>query len=238
MPSAPRGGKAQQIMKPQKKNIFGNQEKSFGEQSLQINEVWGTFSLSLFLVLCYVVTILQSGDIINNFFQINNAVLYQWGQVNDLVLQGEYWRLITSIFVHACIIHLGGNLLFLIIFGLRYEELTGAKNIFVVFMLTGLAGNLLTLSLSLFGNVLILSVGASGAVEGFFAETIMLLYLRNQYSRGASTMIGFVVLLFIITIGQNTNIFAHLGGLLCGLIYSYIMEKKLKNTKLYRTLIH
>ena len=107
MPSAPRGGKAQQIMKPQKKNIFGNQEKSFGEQSLQINEVWGTFSLSLFLVLCYVVTILQSGDIINNFFQINNAVLYQWGQVNDLVLQGEYWRLITSIFVHASIIHLG-----------------------------------------------------------------------------------------------------------------------------------
>ena len=237
MPSAPRGNKAQPTMRYQKNDIFDTPDHVAIEKPLAFNEIWGTISLSCFLVLCYLLEIIQSGDIINNVFQINNNILFQWGQDNTLVLQGQYWRLITSIFVHASIIHLGGNLLFFVIFGLRYEELTGAKNLFVVFLLTGLAGNLLTLSLSLFGNVTILSVGASGAVEGIFAATIMLLYLHHQYPKGVLTMFGFVVLLFMMTIGQNTNIFAHLGGLACGIVYSYVLEVKIKNTSIYHYLM-
>ena len=48
-----------------------------------------------------------------NAFTTGDSVVYQWGQVNLFVFQGAYWQLFTSMFIHASIFHLVGNMLFL-----------------------------------------------------------------------------------------------------------------------------
>jgi rhomboid protease GluP len=59
-----------------------------------------------------------------NFLYTNIKVLYELGQVNGVIIYyGAYYQLFTSMFVHVSIIHLAGNMLFLLIFGLRAEEM-------------------------------------------------------------------------------------------------------------------
>ena len=76
------------------------------------------------------------------------------------VFQGAYYQLFTSMFVHASIAHIGGNMLFLFIFGLRGEEMFSLPEYLGIYLVGGLAGNVLSLG---FGPNL-LSVGASGAI--------------------------------------------------------------------------
>jgi rhomboid protease GluP len=64
----------------------------------------------------------------NNALSTPNSIVLKWGQVNYFVINGAYWQLITSMFIHADIVHLFGNLLFLLIFGLRAEEMFSPPN--------------------------------------------------------------------------------------------------------------
>ncbi len=94
----------------------------------------------------------------------SNNVVYQWGQVNLFVFQGAYYQLFTSMFIHASIVHLVGNMLFLLIFGLRGEEMFSLPEFLGIYLIGGLVGNLLSLS---FGPLFV-SVGASGAIFSLF----------------------------------------------------------------------
>jgi rhomboid protease GluP len=80
-----------------------------------------------------------------------DSVVYQWGQVNLFVLNGAYYQLFTSMFIHASIFHLAGNMLFLLIFGLRGEEMFSIAEFLGIYLLGGLVGNLLSL---VFGTTL------------------------------------------------------------------------------------
>ena len=140
-------------------------------------------------------------------------------------MNGELWRLITSIFLHGSIFHLGGNVLFLFIFGWRFEELAGTKLLVIAFIITGLGGNLLTLSLILISSGQFLSLGASGAVQGLLGASITLMYFEKKYSTGGLAFLSVLVIFFVITIGGNTNFLGHLGGLVTGIIFSYFVYK-------------
>jgi rhomboid protease GluP len=70
-------------------------------------------------VIVYIYTSVSGG----NFIQTSTDTLVQLGQFNINVWNGHYWQLLTSIFVHVDIVHISLNMLFLIIFGLRAEEL-------------------------------------------------------------------------------------------------------------------
>ncbi|HSV49336.1 MAG TPA: rhomboid family intramembrane serine protease, partial [Candidatus Acidoferrales bacterium] len=79
-----------------------------------------TYVLIALNIAIFIVGAIIGGDAI---YTPDNIVVI-WGQVNGLVLDyGWYWQLITSMFIHASIIHLVGNMLFLLIFGLRGEEM-------------------------------------------------------------------------------------------------------------------
>ncbi len=80
-----------------------------------------------------------------NALTTGDSVILQWGQVNLFVFQGAFWQLFTSMFIHASIFHLVGNMLFLFIFGLRGEELFSLPEYLGIYLLGGLAGNLLSL---------------------------------------------------------------------------------------------
>src|SRR4030067_1896378 len=116
-----------------------------------------TFVLVALNIIMYIYTSIAGA----NVFNTSDSMIWQWGQVNGLVLiNGWWWQLFTSMFVHANIIHIAGNMLFLVIFGLRGEEMFSIPEYLGIYILGGLTGNLLSLMLGLD----FVSVGASGAI--------------------------------------------------------------------------
>ncbi len=127
----------------------------------------------------------SAGDLLH--FGANNA---------SLVLQGQWWRLLTAMFVHGGVIHLATNMWCLWNLGLLGEPLLGAFGIFSVYLLTGAAGNLLSIAASVLSELLNgteigwliqwtgasmdeVGAGASGAVFGIAGILIVLLSNRR-----------------------------------------------------------
>lgn len=78
-----------------------------------------TYILIIVNIAIYIIGAIVTGSIL----ETGNQIVFMWGQVNLFVFEGAYWQLFTSMFIHASIFHLAGNMLFLLIFGLRGEEM-------------------------------------------------------------------------------------------------------------------
>jgi rhomboid protease GluP len=167
-----------------------------------------------------------------------DQLVYHWGaNVGALVLADhQWWRLVTSIFVHSGIIHIATNMWCLYNLGLLGEPLMGAFGVVAAYLLTGVAGNLLSVAF----NPAVISVGASGAVFGLAGVLIPLLGSkllpvdRAEVKRLRRSVIYFAVLNFVIGFGAdafNTPIridnMAHLGGFLSGLLLGVLLVPKL-----------
>jgi rhomboid protease GluP len=169
-------------------------------------------------VAIYIIGVILYG---NAIYTDDNIVLI-WGQVNPFILDGAYWQLFTAIFIHASLFHLVGNMLFLLIFGLRGEEMFSLPEFLGVYLLGGLAGNLLYLG---FGSM-IPSVGASGAIFAMFGACVI--YDRRSVKQSILGGLVFAFFLFFLNIGEGVNILAHLGGLVVGLVLGYVIASRRK----------
>jgi rhomboid protease GluP len=167
-------------------------------------------------ITAYIYTSVAGGD----FLHTSNTMIYQWGQVNGLVLvYGWWWQLFTSLFVHANIIHIAGNMLFLLIFGLRGEEMFSLPEYLSIYILGGLAGNLLSLLLGLD----FVSVGASGAIFAMLGAC--LIYARRSIGQSIMGALIFGFFLLMLSSGENVNYLAHIGGLVAGLAIGYVLAR-------------
>lgn len=182
-----------------------------------------TYILIALIIAIYVYTSVAGG----NFLETNYELILRYGQVRELVFGGWYWQLFTSMFVHASITHLVGNILFLLIFGLRSEEMFSLPEYLSIFVLGGLTGNLLSLLL-----VEVPSVGASGAIFAMFGACTI--YARRAVGQSiiGALIFGFFLLLF--SSGPNVNNSAHIGGLLAGLLIGYVLAIKRKPDNVYK----
>jgi len=171
-----------------------------------------------FLITLNIAVYIIGAIIGNNVFFTPSSVVINWGQVNFFVINGAYWQLITSMFIHADIVHLFGNMLFLLIFGLRAEEMFSLPEYLSVYFIGGLTGNLLYL---LFGPLTVPAVGASGAIFAIFAAAVV--YDRRSIKQSILGAVIFAFFLFFINMGANTNLLAHFGGLVAGLILGYVI---------------
>jgi rhomboid protease GluP len=178
-----------------------------------------TFILIALNVLFYVYTSVAGGD----FLSTSDSMIVLYGQVNGLVLSGQYWQLLTSMFVHASIAHLAGNMLFLLIFGLRAEEMFSLPEYLLVYLLGGLTGNLLSL---VFLPLWVPSVGASGAIFAMFGACIV--YARRTVSQSIIGALIYAFFLLFLSSGPNVNDLAHIGGLVTGLLIGYVLAAKRK----------
>ena len=165
--------------------------------------------------------------------------LVHFGATNpDLILGGQWWRLVSAIFVHVGLIHIATNMWCLWNLGLLGEPLLGPLGLSAVYLLTGVAGNLLSLAYNvsfpnhdpagggIFGPV---GAGASGAVFGIAGILIVLLSNHKlpipwpELKRLRRSVVQFAGLNLIIGIAANfTSIVnidnrAHVGGFVCGL---------------------
>ncbi|MHA1215057.1 MAG: rhomboid family intramembrane serine protease [Candidatus Hodarchaeales archaeon] len=190
-----------------------------------IPEYIGTFSLLILLLLVYLY-----GMIFYPYTLLvqSNAFLSQFGQNNDKVFQGEIYRLFTGIIIHANIVHLVSNLLFLLIFGIRLEEQKSSFHVIFVFFLSGLIGNLASL-IWYFFSIPMISLGASGAIFGLLGGSYYILQKKSKYERKRSLYL--LVLFFLITIGQDTNVVSHAFGFIGG-FFTLRAEKSMKKRKI------
>lgn len=136
----------------------------------------------------------------------------------------QYYRLITSIFIHIGIMHLFFNGYALYIFGPQIERLMGPKKYLLFFILTGIGGNVATF----FFNFRVVSAGASGSLFGLFGAFLYLVVkhpdmVTPQGKRSILQLLG-INLLLTFTI-PSISITAHLGGLIIGFLMSFIFIK-------------
>lgn len=132
----------------------------------------------------------------------------------------EYYRFVTSIFIHIGIMHIFFNGYALYILGPQMERLMGTKKYILFFLLTGIAGNLATF----FFNFVSISAGASGSLFGLFGA---LLYLTHRHkemitSEGRKSILRLLLINLILTFAvQSISTTAHIGGLVVGYLLSY-----------------
>ena len=183
-----------------------------------------TIQLFLVNVGMYLITSLLGGS----FLITNGYVLVIFGVSHYSFYPLLWYQFITSMFTHSSIAHILSNMIFLLIFGLRGEELGLRNEIVKAYLLSGLAGNIVS-AIILPANTV--SVGASGAVFGLMAYVIV--YLEQKHLISKKTAI-FVIILFLVMSGGTAgssvqvNVVAHLVGALTG----YVLAKyEIKNKK-------
>ena len=158
-------------------------------------------------------------------FLPHNWVLQHLTGVNILIAEGEYWRLVTPIFVHLGFAHLLFNSFSLVLFGPYLEALLGRISFFILYLTTWIIANMATY---LFKPLIYSHVGASGSIFGLFGIYVALIYLYKDIfpQQGRQVVIPIVVLGLVMTFLQpGINITAHVVGLLSGFIIGYIFFK-------------
>jgi rhomboid protease GluP len=175
-----------------------------------------------------------------------------WGadRPNNVLVYGEWWRIVTAMFVHVGILHLATNMWCLWNLGLLAEPLMGSFGLFAAYILTGAAGNLLsTLKNWMYpihdasGAILFQAgAGASGAVFGIAGALIVLLRSKvlpvppEEVRRLRKSVIYFAAINLIIGLsinfgsgftGVEVDNSAHIGGFLCGLLFAAPMVPRI-----------
>ena len=187
----------------------------------KLRKLTPTTALITVNLVVYAYTSVVGGNFIEPFLT-NDDLLLTWGQVNPYVMNGWYWQLLTSMFIHINVIHLFGNMFFLLIFGFRAEEFFNDEEFFFIYFMSGLSGNLLTLLMPMDT----VSAGASGAIFGIFGASVI--YSRKTFGQSIMGALIYAFFLLMITAGADVNIFAHFGGLVAGLMIGYALAKSRK----------
>lgn len=167
-------------------------------------------------------------------FLPNTWLFEHFAGVNLYIVEGEYWRLLTPIFMHSGFSHVLFNSFSLVLFGPALEQILGKGKFIFVYVTTGVAANVATL---LFEPLTYIHVGASGAIFGlfgFFAAIIMFRKDLISYAN-AQLILTITIIGVIMTFLQpNINVVAHLIGLLAGfLIGAGLLSNKKRPTFSY-----
>ena len=181
----------------------------------------------------------------SSFPSLTNPQMLRWGaDFGPLTLNGQWWRMLTSCFLHFSFIHIGMNMFILYQAGVLTEKLFGNVRFLVLYVLAGLGGSVV----SLFSHPLSVSAGASGAVFGVYGGLLGFLLVQRgvvptRISLGIGRSAG-VFLVYNLVWGLSspgTDIQAHGGGLVSGLILGCALAAPILPTgqKLYpvRTLL-
>lgn len=177
------------------------------------------------LIVLNALAFVVSAGMAGNVMQIGSAVLLNLGANHSpLVMHGEAWRLVTAMFLHGGLLHIGLNMFALYQAGQIVERLYGATGFLLLYLGAGLAGNVA----SVWWNPNGISVGASGAVFGIYGA--LLAYLRAEpgsiplsvFNRIRSLTLAFIgYSLFAGVAIPGIDNAAHLGGLLGGIALGY-----------------
>ncbi len=154
------------------------------------------------------------------------AALFQGEPIG--VADGEWWRLVTSMFLHGSLIHLGMNMLFLWWIAAPVEEAIGRARFVLIYLAGGLggaAGALLFGKYDLFGTTLATpTVGASGALFGVLGAAFVFERQRNYVLGGGALTIILLNLVLSLSL-SNISVGGHVGGLVAGALSAVALSR-------------
>lgn len=138
----------------------------------------------------------------------------------------EWWRYITSMFLHIGFQHLLFNAFALYVFAPPLERLLGPYYYAAFFLISGFIGNAFSM---LFIGPSFISAGASGAIYGIYAAYLYLaIFHKHVLDEGTRKTVTIIVVMGLISsvVIPNVNLYAHAGGLLGGFAYFAILTKR------------
>jgi rhomboid protease GluP len=154
---------------------------------------------------------------------ISGQVLWRLGdKAPEIILAHQWWRLVTAMFLHAGLLHIGMNMWCLVDLGPQVESLFSTTKFTVLYLVTGVAGFALSLLWAPGGH----SVGASGAIMGLIGILIGASFHHGHMGKEyRSQLWRWVIYIAIFGIIFNVDNAAHLGGLASGLVLGYLIPE-------------
>lgn len=135
------------------------------------------------------------------------------------IAAGQYWRILTAMFVHFGLIHIGSNMLVLFFIGIPLERRIGSGRFAAVYLVAGIGGGVATY---LFAGPTQASAGASGAIFGLLGAYVVL--ARRYRSAELGSVTGTIVLNLVITFSiPGISITDHIGGLVVGAVLGGVL---------------
>lgn len=182
-----------------------------------------TIALISVNVIMYIITAILSGDIIDSDIR---ALIFLGAKVNELISSGEYYRLITAMFLHGGMMHLLLNMYALNALGPFVEKVYGSTKYVIIYFVAGIVSSIFSYMFS--EGV---SIGASGAIFGLFgAVLIFSLKMKDRVGKGMlKNIISVIGINIFIGISiPNIDNLAHLGGLIGGILISLMFKNKIE----------
>jgi len=138
-----------------------------------------------------------------------------------LTLHGQYWRIVSSMFVHFGLLHLAMNMWCLWALGRLCEQLFGSSKYLAIYFIAGIGGS----CLSLFMHPNTVSAGASGAIFGLAGALLSALLIRKEIfiPEARASLLNNIVFFVLINLAlgasmSGIDMSAHVGGLVAGFI--------------------
>ncbi len=162
---------------------------------------------------------------------ISTSVLVRLGAKCPLIFAGQWWRLVTAIFLHAGLIHIGFNLWCLMDIGPMVESLFSSSKFVVMYLVTGVFGYIV----SLWWTPLGISIGASGAILGLIGVLIGVSFHHGSHGQDLRRQLWrWVIYIFIFGLLPMFAVdnAAHFGGFISGLALGYLVPEGEPHTRI------
>ena len=158
----------------------------------------------------------------------SGEILYNIGILDTyhVVIEKEYGRILWAMFLHSGINHLFNNMLILFFLGAMLEKEVGHVRYGILYFLSGIGGNILSLWVKAVNNDPSGSVGASGAIFGLDGVLLAMVFFSGRQMENVTLPRVLLMILYSLYMGftgQNIDNAAHVGGLLTGFATAGIM---------------
>jgi rhomboid protease GluP len=142
-------------------------------------------------------------------------------KANELILQGQWWRFITPMFLHGSILHIGFNMYALFLIGPTLERFYGHSRYLALYLLSGVAGTIAS-----FVFIPNPSLGSSTAIFGLLGAEGIFMYRNRQIfgsaaQRALSRIITIAAINLIIGLSPGIDNWGHIGGLIGGTLFAW-----------------
>ena len=158
------------------------------------------------------------------YYMLQNGAMYL-----PLLQQGEYYRLLISIFLHFGFSHLVNNMLMLGVMGWQLELVIGKIKFLIIYFAAGLGGNMLSALVEIRTGDYAVSAGASGAIFGIIGA-LLYIAVRNHGQIGNVSGQGILVMIALTLYygftSSGVDNFAHIGGLAVGFVLAVLLYRK------------
>ncbi len=181
---------------------------------LPVTRPWGVYAILGVTVAVYVLQVLSK-------FLLGGDLPLAYGvKYGPFIAAGQVWRMVTPLFLHGGIWHIGFNMYALYVLGPGLERFLGHTRFLLLYLLAGIGGNLLSLYLTPAP-----SLGASTAIFGLIAAQAILVY-RNRFlfpnpEKAIGSMLQLALINFLIGLTPGIDNWGHLGGFLGGGVYAW-----------------